>query len=118
MGRATPRQAFKRASGLPWGVRALLLQLQCLADEPADLVSLRLDRSEAAPELPGAARLVHNALGRVLINRDWSTTRLVDVRFTPRKRTCAVQLPMSALGHKQTFRLCDETVISSFAGTP
>jgi hypothetical protein len=22
-------------------------------------------------------------LGRVLINRDWSTTRLVDVRFTP-----------------------------------
>src|SRR5215813_6118477 len=35
---------------------------------------------------------------------EWgSDSRFVDVRFTPEKRTCAVQEPMSALGQKRTF---------------
>jgi hypothetical protein len=42
-------------------------------------------------------------LGRVLINRDWSAARVDRCPLYPRKRTCAVQLGMSALGQKRTF---------------
>jgi hypothetical protein len=37
-------------------------------------------------------------LGRVLINRDWSVPRVDRCPLFPQKRTCAVQLGMSAKG--------------------
>src|SRR5262249_33074303 len=40
-------------------------------------------------------------LGRVLINRDWSADRCP---LYPQKRTCAVQLGMSALDQKRTLQ--------------